>query len=437
MIEIENVSISKLKPAAYNPRKIDGATLDRLARGMEEFGIVDPIIINKDGTVIGGHQRIKAAEKLGLSEVPCVRLDLDKTKEKTLNLALNKISGEWDMGLLKDLLIELDSGAFDIELTGFSAKELEKLMVRNTVEDDFDAEAEAGKIKKAVAKPGDVWVMDRHRLCCGDATNPQDYEKLMAGALADLVWADPPYGVSYTDKTDWINNKRKGTSHKPIAGDNLRGGGLQRLLEDAFKNTAAHSKPGACVYVAHADINTAEFRGALTRAGIYVSQTLVWVKSGAVLSRNDYNWKHEPILYGWNEGAGHYFSQNFTETSVIDDDLDLDKMKKEDLIALLKELRSAQPETVLREDRPTKNALHPTMKPIALVARMIRNSTRPDPSQIVLDPFMGSGTTLMAAEQTGRTAYGIELDPVYCDVICKRWEAFTGKVAKRENDAGA
>ncbi|WP_028893197.1 ParB N-terminal domain-containing protein [Syntrophorhabdus aromaticivorans] len=206
MIEIENVSIRKLKPAAYNPRKIDGATLDRLARGMEEFGIVDPIIINKDGTVIGGHQRIKAAEKLGLSEVPCVRLDLDKTKEKTLNLALNKISGEWDMGLLKDLLIELDSGAFDIELTGFSAKELEKLMVRNTV-------------------------------------------------------------------------------------------------EDAFKNTAAHSKPGACVYVAHADINTADLRGALTRAGIYVSQTLVWVKSGrrAVEERLQLETRADPL---WLERGG-------------------------------------------------------------------------------------------------------------------------------------
>ena len=411
---------------------MDGATLDRLASGMEKFGVVDPIIINKDGTVIGGHQRIRAAEKLGMPEIPCVRLDLDKIQEKALNLALNKISGEWDIDLLKDLLIELDSGAIDIELTGFTSKELEKLMVRNTVEDDFDAEAEAEKIKKAITKPGDVWTMDRHRLCCGDATNPGDYEKLMASALANLVWTDPPYGVSYTDKNDYLNKARTGTGHRAIAGDDLRGDKLQVMLQESFKTMAINSSPGACVYVAHADINTAQFRNALTMAGIYVSQTLVWVKSSAVLSRNDYNWKHEPILYGWNEGAAHYFSQNFTQTTVIDDDLDLDKMKKEDLIALLKEVRSAQPETVLREDRPAKSFLHPTMKPIALVARMIRNSTKPDPAQIVLDPFMGSGTTLMAAEQTGRTAYGLELDPIYCDVICKRWETFTGKTAKRD-----
>lgn len=157
---------------------------------MEEFGIVDPIIINKDGTVIGGHQRIKA-EKLGMKEIPCVRLDLDKTREKAFNMALNKISGEWDIDLLKELLIELDAGAIDIELTGFTDKELEKLMVRKTVEDGFDSEAEAQKIGTAVTKPGDVWIMGRHRLCCGDATKPGDYEKLMAGALADLVWTDP------------------------------------------------------------------------------------------------------------------------------------------------------------------------------------------------------------------------------------------------------
>lgn len=401
MIEIEKVSIGKLKPAPYNPRKIDGATLERLARGMEEFGIVDPIIINKDGTVIGGHQRIKAAEKLGMKEIPCVRLDLDKTREKALNLALSKISGEWDIDLLKELLIELDAGAIDIELTGFTDKELEKLMVRNTVEDGFDSEAEAEKIEAVVTKPGDVWIMDRHRLCCGDATKPGDYEKLMAGALADLVWTDPPYGVSYTDKNNFLNKTRKGTGHKAIAGDDLRDVELGSMLRDAFKNMAAHIRPGACVYVAHADINTIQFREALSGEGIYVSQTLVWVKNSAVLSRNDYNWKHEPILYGWKEGAAHYFSQNFTQT------------------------------TVLEEDRPAKNFLHPTMKPIALVAGMIRNSARPDPAQIVLDPFMGSGTTLMAAEQSGRSAYGLELDPVYCDVICKRWETFTGKKAGR------
>lgn len=406
MIEIEKVTIGKLKPAPYNPRKMDSATLERLARGMEEFGIVDPIIINKDGTVIGGHQRIKAAEKLGMTEIPCVRLDLDKTREKALNLALNKISGEWDIDLLKELLIELNAGAIDIALTGFTDKELEKLMVRNTVEDGFDSEAEAQKIGTAVTKPGDVWIMGRHRLCCGDATKPGDYEKLMAGALADLVWTDPPYGVSYTDKNDFLNKARKGTGHKAIAGDDLRGGELGSMLRGAFKNMAAHIRPGACVYVAHADINTVLFREALSEAGIYVSQTLVWIKNSAVLSRNDYNWKHEPILYGWKEGAAHYFSRDFTQTTVIE------------------------------EDRPAKNPLHPTMKPITLVAGMIRNSAMPDPAQIVLDPFMGSGTTLMAAEQTGRTSYGLELDPVYCDVICKRWETFTGKKAEREFDAG-
>jgi len=454
------MEVKDLRPAAYNPRKITEWNLQALGKAMKEFGDLSGVIRNvRTGSLIGGHQRLKHFDPAwqivkekhednvgtvaqGYIETPFGRwtyreVDWDLEKEKAANIAANKHGGEFDLPALSELLLELDTGAIDMDLVGFSPDELEKLLAGYRVgdgdvkEDNFDAEAEAEKIEEPISKPGDIWILGRHRLICGDATAHEDIARLMAGQTADIVWTDPPYGVSYTDKNDFLNKARTGTGHKAIAGDDLRGDDLQFMLEKAFENMSAHTKAGGCVYVAHADINSAFFRKAMVAAGFYVSQSLIWVKNCAVLSRNDYNWKHEPILYGWREGAAHYFCQDFAQTTVIDDEADLTKMPKEALVSYAGELRQMVPTTIFREDRPQKSDLHPTMKPIGLVARMIKNSSKVGES--VLDVFGGSGTTLMAAEQTGRNAFLSELDPIYCDVIKLRWEQFTGNTARKED----
>lgn len=453
------MEVKDLRPAAYNPRKITEWKLRALGKAMQEFGDLSGVIRNvRTGNLIGGHQRLKhfdPAWKInkekhednvgtvaqGYIETPFGRwtyreVDWDLEKEKAANIAANEHGGEFDLPALTELLLELDTGAFDMDLVGFSQEELENLLAGHRAgdgeikEDDFDADAEAEKIEEPITKPGDIWILGRHRLMCGDATSNEDIAKLMAGGLADMIWTDPPYGVSYTEKNDYLNKARAGIGHKAIAGDDLRGDDLQAMLQAAFQNMATYTKPGGCVYVAHADINSAFFRQAMADAGIYVSQSLIWVKSSAVLSRNDYNWKHEPILYGWREGAAHYFCRDFTQTTVIDDEADLGKMTKEALATYVREILQMIPTTVIREDRPARNDLHPTMKPIGLVARHIRNSSKT--GENVLDLFGGSGTTLMAAEQTGRNAFLSELDAKYVDVIKIRWEQFAGKTARKE-----
>lgn len=458
---MEITQVKDLKPAPYNPRKISDWKLEALGKAMREFGDLSGVVLNTTtGRLVGGHQRIKQFDPSwkivkephqdgvgtiaqGYIETPFGRwtyreVKWDEPKEIAANIAANEHGGEFDIPGLVDLLTQLDTGDFDMSLMGFSPEELENLMTgsgpekMNVKEDDFDADAEAEKIGTPETKQGDIWILGRHRLICGDATNAEDLDRLMAGKLADMVWTDPPYGVSYTEKNDFLNKARSGIAHKAIAGDELRGQPLQVMLQDAFKNMAAHAKPGGCFYVAHADINSAEFRKALEDAKVHVSQSLIWVKSSAVLSRNDYNWKHEPILYGWKEGAAHYFCDDFTLTTVIDHETDPQKMSKEDLVIQVTQLRKEIPTTIFRENRPTVNDLHPTMKPIGLVAAMVKNSTSLFKDEIVLDAFGGSGTTLMAAEQIGRSARLVELDEKYCDVIKIRWEQFTGKTARKE-----
>ncbi len=453
------MKVRDLRPAAYNPRKITEWKLQALGKAMQEFGDLSGVIRNtRTGNLIGGHQRLKHFDPTwkinkekhqdnvgtvaqGYIETPFGRwtyreVDWTEEKEKAANIAANEHGGEFDLPALTELLLELDTGAFDMDLVGFSQEELENLLAGHRAgdgeikEDDFDADAEAEKIEEPISKPGDIWILGRHRLMCGDATSSEDIAKLMAGGLADMIWTDPPYGVSYTEKNDYLNKARAGIGHKAIAGDDLRGDDLQAMLQAAFQNFATHTKPGGCCYVAHADINSAFFRQAMADAGIYVSQSLIWVKNSAVLSRNDYNWKHEPILYGWREGAAHYFCRDYTQTTVIDDEADLGKMTKEALATYVRELLQMIPTTIFREDRPARNDLHPTMKPIGLVAKHIRNSSKT--GENVLDLFGGSGTTLMAAEQTGRSAYLSELDAKYVDVIKIRWEQFTGKTARKE-----
>ena len=396
-LRTERRKLADLKAAEYNPRKAltpDDAEYQKIRRSIEEFGYVDPIIINEDGTIIGGHQRATVLKDLGYQEVDVVVVALDKQREKALNIALNKITGEWDEVKLKDLLLDLDLGDYDISLTGFEQNDLTELVDKlaiepEAVDDDFN-EDEALEQAEAepVTKLGDVWLLGRHRLMCGDSTSQDDMAVLMNGEIADLVVTDPPYNVNYGDK--------------------------------------------AAIYVFHAESTGHIFRQAFLDAGLKLAQCLIWEKNAFVLGRQDYQWRHEPCLYGWKEGAAHYFINDRTQDTVIlEDDIDFSAMKKNELVAYLEELRRKNRDqtSVIYENKPTRNDIHPTMKPIALVGKFITNSSKSGWN--VLDLFGGSGSTLMAAEQLGRTAFIMELDERFCDVIVKRWEDYTGQQAVR------
>jgi DNA modification methylase len=389
-MDIQKIKADKLKPASYNPRKDlqpSDPEYQKIERSIKEFGYVDPIIINKDMTIIGGHQRYKVLVDQGYKELDCVVVDLPKEREKALNIALNKISGEWDEAALVGLLGELGELT---ELTGFDAKEIDELFDKFTdkgeaQEDGFDADAEVAKIINPIARRGDVWLLGRHRLVCGDSTQAGDFEVLMNGQQADLVLTDPPYNVDYEGGT---KDKLK------IKNDKLQDGKFLQFLTDAFVLMNTHSNKGAPIYVFHADSEGYNFRTAFKQAGYLLRQCLVWVKNSLVLGRQDYQWQHEPILYGWKDGASHAWYGDRKQT------------------------------TLIRFDKPHRSADHPTMKPIGLCGYFIANSSKE--GDIVLDPFGGSGTTLIACEQTGRSCYTIELDEKYTDIIVKRYIEQTG-----------
>ncbi|MCI8655482.1 MAG: DNA modification methylase [Clostridia bacterium] len=396
-MNIQNIETSKLIPATYNPRKDlkpEDEEYQKIKRSITEFGFVNPLIINKDMTVIGGHQRLKVLQELGYTSVECVIVDLDKQNEKALNIALNKISGDWDTEKLESLLQELQLEDFDVSLTGFGSDEVDDILsdLVETKEDDFDVDQAVNEIEEPVTKVGDIWILGRHRLMCGDSTQKEDVMRLMNNLDADMILTDPPYNVDYEGKTQ---------DALKIVNDKMDNNEFYNFLHIAFKNLYDFTKEGGCIYVFHADTEGLNFRNAFINAGFKLAECLIWVKNTFVMGRQDYQWKHEPILYGWKEGAAHYFINDRTQS------------------------------TILEFDKPTRNAEHPTMKPIDLLVRLIKNSSKEN--NIILDLFGGSGSTLIAAEQTNRISYLMELDPKYCDVIVKRWEALTGKKAKLED----
>lgn len=422
-MEFKNLRIEELKPAGYNPRKEltpDDAEYQKIKRSIDEFGYVDPVIVNADMTVIGGHQRLKVLKDLGYDEIECVMIDIDKDHEKALNLALNKITGEWDDAKLKDLLQELDTGAIDMDITGFDFDEIEQLLGQEhqeeASEDDFDTDEALVAIVEPKAKHGDVYRLGKHRLMCGDSTKAEDVEKLMDGQMARMMLTDPPYNVNY-----------EGTAGK-IENDNMSDDNFYEFLCAAFTQMYENAEQGCPIYVFHSDSEGLNFRKAYKEAGFKLAECLVWVKNALVMGRQDYQWRHEPILYGWKEGAGHHWYGARNKTTVFDDTADIDKMKKEDMSTLLHEIMDA-PSTILYENKPTINDLHPTMKPLKLCGKIISNSS--EAGDIILDSFAGSGSTMMAAEQLGRSCYTMEFDPKYVDVIIKRWETFTGKAAEK------
>lgn len=395
-MNIQKINIEKLKAAEYNPRKDlqpEDEEWRKIQRSIEEFGYVDPIIVNSDMTVIGGHQRLKVLKDLGYTEIECNVVDLDKTKEKALNIALNKISGEWDNAKLEELLAELNTTDIDMDITGFSFDEIDDILkdIEGSKEDDFDVEQALNEIDEPTTKLGDIWQLGRHRLMCGDSTQKGNVVKLMNKEDADMILTDPPYNVDYEGKT---------SEALKIANDNMNQTEFYNFLLDSFRNMFEVTRCGSSIYVFHADTEGLNFRNAFNAVGFKLAQCLIWVKNTFVMGRQDYQWRHEPILYGWKEGAGHYF------------------------------IDSRNQSTVLEFDKPSRNAEHPTMKPIDLLIYLIKNSSKEN--DLILDLFGGSGSTLIAAEQTKRTCYMMELDPKYCDVIVRRWETLTGQKAVLE-----
>lgn len=445
-MRLENRALSDLKPAEYNPRKQlkpGDPEYEKLAHSIEHHGYIDPIVINEDGTIIGGHQRRTVMIDLGYTEAQVVVVDIkDKQDEIAANIALNQIDGAWDNDKLMGLLINLESSGYDVMAAGFNSSDLNSLFIsvdktQEANDDNYDVEKalEETAEQEPVTKYGDVWQLGEHRLMCGDATDFSDVGILMAGSEADLVITDPPYNVDYEAKDKSLERSyKRNTSRKTneIANDKMDENDFYKFLYQIFSNYLDIAKAGAAVYVFHADSEGLTFRQAFDASGFTLKQVLIWEKNQFVIGRQDYHWRHEPILYGWKEGAAHYFIDDRSQDTVfIEDDIDFSAMKKEALVAYIEDIRAklSARTSVQYEKKPARSDMHPTMKPVALVGRLMANSSRR--GELVADFFGGSGTTLMAAEQLGRVAYLMELNPKYCDVIINRWEEYTGKKAVR------
>ena len=391
-MQLETIPIGDLTPADYNPRKAlapGDPEFDKLKRSLDEFGYVEPVIWNKTtGRVVGGHQRITALKALGYEDVDCVVVELDETREKALNVALNKINGEWDQDKLALLIADLDASDFDAELTGFDDEEIQAMigsLDETEVEDDgFDLTAALEEA--AFVERGDIWTVGRHRLVCGDATNETDVQTLMGGKKANLVLTDPPYNVAF-ESSDGLK----------IANDKMQADSFYDFLHAAFTQMAAATEKGGSAYVFHADTEGMNFRRAFVDAGFHLSGCCIWVKNSLVLGRSPYQWQHEPVLFGWLGKGKHRWYADRKQT------------------------------TVWNFDKPRKNSDHPTSKPLDLLAYPIGNSTQAN--AIVLDTFAGSGSTLMACEATDRICYAMELDEKYASVILRRYAEHTGDAA--------
>ena len=384
-MEIVNKNIEEIKMYENNPRNNDG-TVEYVANSIKEFGFKVPIVLDKNNVIVAGHTRYKAAKLLKITEIPCIIADdLSDEQVKAFRLIDNKAAelASWDIDLLN---LELENiQDIDMELFDFQISNI----LDNVVDDEYEVELP----EDPKTKNGNIYKLGNHYLMCGDSTNKDDVKKLMNNQLADLIVTDPPYNVNYEGKTG---------DNLKIMNDNMENNQFYSFLESAFINLYESIKDGGSIYVFHADTEGLNFRKAMMSSGFKLAECLVWVKNAFVMGRQDYHWKHEPVLYGWKPGASHYFINDRSQS------------------------------TVLEFDKPIRNEEHPTMKPIDLIAYLINNSSKKD--EIVLDLFGGSGTTMIACEQTNRKAFIMELDPRYCDVIVDRWEKFTNQKAELINE---
>ena len=393
-MKIENADINSIQPYINNPRKLKDSAIDKVAMSIKEYGFRQPIVVDANRIIVVGHTRYRASKKLGLKEVPITIADnLTPEQINAYRIADNRTAeeSEWDNELLKMEIKDLEAKDFKLDLLGFNEDQLNDMLFEEkqglTDEDEIPEAPE-----EPISKLGDIWKLGNHKLICGDSTILNNYEKLFNENKADLLMTDPPYNVDYEGKT-----KDKLT----IQNDSKNDDDFLQFLTDAFNNCAIHLKLGCSFYIFHSDWYGLEFRQSIKNSDLELKQNLIWAKNSMVMGRQDYQWQHEPCLYGWKRGASHSWYSDRKQT------------------------------TIIKYDRPSKSKLHPTMKPVGLVEYLIKNSSKQE--DIVLDPFLGSGTTLIACEKQSRICYGIELDPKYCDVIVKRWEQFTGKKAELEN----
>lgn len=392
--KVERRKVSELIPYARNSRTHSPEQVAQIAASIREWGWTMPILCDESGNVIAGHGRIMAAQKLGIEDVPCMTATgWSEAKRRAYVIADNKLAlnAGWDDELLRIEFGELEDMGFDLELTGFDADEISALFPDEPTEGLTDEDAVPEAPEQPVTVEGDVWLLGRHRLMCGDSTSIEHLERLCDGQLVDMWLTDPPYNVAYEGKTK---------DALTIKNDKMDDGGFRQFLTDAYTAADAVMKAGAVFYIWHADSEGYNFRGAAKDAGWTVRQCLIWKKQTMVMGRQDYHWKHEPCLYGWKDGAAHLWAADRKQT------------------------------TILEFDRPSRNAEHPTMKPVELFEYQMLNNTKG--SDLVLDSFAGSGTTAIACEKHGRHARLMELDPKYCDVIIKRWQDFTGQEATLE-----
>tara|TARA_R100001463_G_scaffold124734_2_gene181922 strand:- start:3087 stop:4295 length:1209 start_codon:yes stop_codon:yes gene_type:complete len=396
-MKIKLVDPETLKSAAYNPRQITRDELNKLIKSIKQFGFVDPALVRKhDNMIVGGHQRVKAALELGLKEIPVVFLDITENDAKLLNVALNKISGDWDEDKLTELLAELKFfDDVDELLTGFDEDELDQLLadLEEPKEGLTDEDAIPDQVN-TICKEGQLWQLGDHRLLCGDSTKEGDLDRLMDGYRSDMVFTDPPYLMDFTGSVHADGTKSHNANYKDIKNDNLTKEEADAFLDAIPKNISKYNT--GAYYICFYRLGLDLLFKALNDNKLKYKALIIWNKGNHTLSNSDYMSRYEPIVYGWTKVHNFYGKKGSYDIWDI--------------------------------DRTKKNDLHPTMKPVELCKTAIKNSSKRD--QIVLDLFLGSGSTIIAAETLGRKCYGIEIDPHYCDVIIKRWEDFTGQKAE-------
>lgn len=429
-IETARLPIEQIRLHPRNPRKHPepGSPVWEILKRSLEHAYFEPLVWNRrNGCLVSGHFRLKVLTEMGYTQVDVSVVDLDEATHYALMIAANRMLGEWEEAILASLAKDIDEAGLDAALALYDHKSLLALVDCPVTEDDTeqteDLVTKADQLldKWRVAR-GDFYQIGPHRLLCGYCESSDNWQTLLGDGLADMAWWDPPYNVAY----DREERKRAKAGKKPakepsaevLLNDDLPDDEYLDLLNAWFRAGAARLKPGGAVYIAHADGYGLETRIAAREAGFNIAQCLIWVKQAFTLTRQDYEWQHEPILYGWKTGAGHYWQGGFSHSTVIDDGLDLKKLSKGELITMINHLRNATDGTVVREPRNVCSELHPTIKPTRLVARHIWNSSRR--GETVLELFGGSGTTLAAAEQTGRRCVATELDPKFCAVILER-----------------
>lgn len=418
-LKIRQVPLTDLTPDPQNVRTHDAKNLEAIKNSLNAFGQRKPIVTAKgnDGSlvVIAGNGTLEAAKALGWTTIEIAEVpdDWDADKARAYAIADNRSAelADWDQTALTSALLDLDAVGWDMKTLGFDPSTLDD--GDEVVQDDVPALDETGPTR---TQRGQRWLLGDHRLMVGDSTSDADIKRLMGTDLADCVFTDPPYNVNYEGGTD---------DNLKIENDNMSDEDFKKFLNDAYRLMFESTRAGGPIYVCHSDTGGGVFRSEMVATGWLLKQCLVWVKDAFVLGRQDYHWQHEPILYGWKPGAGHDWYGRRIRSTVLESENDIRAMKKQDLVDLLLEIAEAS--TIIREPRPRRNAEHPTMKPVPLVARLVANSTKR--GDLVLDPFGGSGSTLIACEQMDRRCYTVEYDPRYADVILDRWEKLTGQTA--------